>query len=134
MALSSSSCSHLVELHSLFTLSVNEAFTEMIYSSMCHLGYLFPLGFHPLSQRAVCLLWQESWKTLPSHLPSLSFLLLSVLTPLLCCNAPFRFLRLLLSLSLPRFFTEVLAQFPLLPIIRSPFHFLLSDRVCELTM
>jgi hypothetical protein len=128
MDLSSSSCSHLVELHSLFTLAVNKAFTELIHSSMCHLGFLFPLGFHPLTQRAVCLLWQESWKTLPSHLPSLSLLLHSVLTSLLCCNAPFCFLRLLSSLSLPRFFPELLAQFPLLPIICSPFHFLLSDR------
>jgi hypothetical protein len=95
---------------------------------------LFPLGFHPLSQRAVCLLWQESWKTLPSHLLSLSFLLLSILTALLCCNAPFHFLRLLCSLSLPRFFPAVLAQFLLLPITRSPFPFLLSDRFCEQTM
>jgi hypothetical protein len=100
---------------------------------MWHLGLLFPLGFHPLSQRAVCLLWQESWKTLPSHLLFVfSSSLWTHASALLQCSIPLPISALLTFASsiLPCSVGSISTP----PIIRSPFHFLLSDRFCEQTM
>ncbi len=90
MALSSSSCSHLVELRSLFTLSVNKAFTEMTHSSMCHLWIFVPIRFpSPFTESCVSSVARVMEDTpIPSSFFVFSSSLCTQVSALLQCSIP----------------------------------------------